>query len=165
MEAARREDPQTSALLAPAYMSVLSLIERLHRQLLDVIKDGLERQNIREVTSVQALLLYNVGDQEFTIGELKRRGHYLGSNVSYNIKQLTQMGLIEQGRSDSDRRATLISLTKAGREVVGVVQSIFDKQLHMMHQVYGFTAETLEELSSKLFQLERFWGDQVRYQL
>ena len=50
------------------YLETLNLVERLHRQLLDVIKDELDRRDEREINSVQALLLFNVGDQELTCG-------------------------------------------------------------------------------------------------
>ena len=75
------------------YLETLNLVERLHRQLLDVIKDELDRRDEREINSVQALLLFNVGDQELTAGELRTRGHYLGSNVSYNLKKLVEGGV------------------------------------------------------------------------
>jgi len=65
--------------LGKKYLDMLSLIERLHRQLLDVIKDELDRRDEREINSVQALLLFNVGDQELSAGELRTRGHYLGN--------------------------------------------------------------------------------------
>ena len=71
-----------------AYLDSLALVERLHRLLLDVIKDEFERLGILEINSVQALLLFNIGDSELTAGELRSRGHYLGSNVSYNLKKL-----------------------------------------------------------------------------
>ena len=164
-QAAVKHQDDVSTDLSAAYLSVVGLIERLHRQLLDVIKDGLERNGIREVSSVQALLLYNIGDQELTAGELKRRGHYLGSNVSYNIKQLAEMGLLDQDRSDGDRRTSIISLTRAGREIAAMVQATFDKQGNMLGAVYGFSAQDLEGLAGPLIKLERFWGDQIRYQL
>ena len=68
-----------------AYLAALSLVERLHRLLLDVIKDEFERLNVLEITAVQALLLFNIGDNEVTAGELKSRGYYLVSNVSYYL--------------------------------------------------------------------------------
>ena len=86
------------------YLETLNLVERLHRQLLDVIKDELDRRDEREINSVQALLLFNVGDQELTAGELRTRGHYLGSNVSYNLKKLVEAGYIHHERSEADRR-------------------------------------------------------------
>ena len=68
------------------YLDALSLVERLHRLLLDVIKDEFERIGVLEINAVQALLLFNIGDNEVTAGELKTRGYYQGSNVSYNLK-------------------------------------------------------------------------------
>ncbi|MEY2960709.1 MAG: hypothetical protein RLZ60_539, partial [Pseudomonadota bacterium] len=42
------------------YLESLSLVERLHRLLLDVIKDEFERLGVLELNPVQALLLFNV---------------------------------------------------------------------------------------------------------
>ena len=66
------------------------MVERLHRLLLDVIKDEFERLGIIDMNPVQALLLFNIGDNEVTAGELKTRGYYQGSNVSYNLKKLVE---------------------------------------------------------------------------
>src|SRR5271169_848954 len=78
----------------PAYLEVLNLVERLHRRLLDVIKDELDRRGRIDINAVQALLLYNIGDDELTAGDLRTRGYYLGSNVSYNLKKLVEMGFL-----------------------------------------------------------------------
>ena len=85
--------------LKPLYMEALTLVERLHRRLLDVIKDEFERSGRSDVNSVQALLLFNIGDAELTAGELRSRGYYLGSNVSYNLKKLVEMGFIHHQRA------------------------------------------------------------------
>ena len=107
-EAASKADPEA---LQGAYLQLLHLVERLHRQLLDVIKDELERIGQTDINSVQALLLYNIGDAELTPGELRSRGHYLGSNVSYNLKQLIDKGYIQDQRSETDKRSKRVSLT------------------------------------------------------
>ena len=78
--------PAQSAAFMDSYLDALNLVERLHRLLLDVIKDEFERVGLLEINAVQALLLFNVGDNEVTAGELKSRGYYQGSNVSYNLK-------------------------------------------------------------------------------
>ena len=90
-------------------------MERLHRRLLDVIKDEFERRGRDDVNSVQALLLYNIGDKELTASELRTRGYYLGSNVSYNVKKLVEMGYLHHARSRIDRRSVRISLTEKGK--------------------------------------------------
>jgi hypothetical protein len=79
------------AEVRPSYLEALTLVERLHRRLLDVIKDEFDRRGRSDVNSVQALLLYNIAGKELTAGELRTRGYYLGSNVSYNVKKLVEM--------------------------------------------------------------------------
>src|SRR3984893_5011547 len=87
-----------AADLRGRYLVSLKPDERLHRVLLDVIKDEFERLGRVDVNSVQALLLYNIGDAELTAGELTSRGYYLGSNVSYNLKKLVEMDFLHYPR-------------------------------------------------------------------
>ncbi|MEZ5921697.1 MAG: MarR family transcriptional regulator [Parvularculaceae bacterium] len=151
--------------LRAAYLQLLHLVERLHRQLLDVIKDELERLGQTDINSVQALLLYNIGDAELTPGELRSRGHYLGSNVSYNLKQLVDKGYIRDQRSDVDRRSKRVSLTQAGLSVRDRLAELFDRQLASVQQVGGVDMEQMLKTNKSLQRLERFWADQVRYRL
>jgi DNA-binding MarR family transcriptional regulator len=115
------------AEVRPGYLEALTLVERLHRRLLDVIKDEFDRRGRSDVNSVQALLLYNIADKELTAGELRTRGYYLGSNVSYNVKKLVEMGFLHHARSRIDRRAVRISLTPKGRDVHDAVPGLYDK--------------------------------------
>ena len=147
------------------YLVSLKLIERLHRLLLDVIKDEFERLGRADVNSVQALLLYNIGDAELTAGELTSRGYYLGSNVSYNLKKLVDAGYIHHQRSKTDRRSVRVSLTDKGQEVCMVVNGLYQRQLKSLQQVGGLAPNDLETLNQALIRLERFWTDQIRYQL
>jgi len=147
------------------YLETLGLIERLHRQLLDVIKDELDRRDEREINSVQALLLFNVGDQELTAGELRTRGHYLGSNVSYNLKKLVDAGYIHHERSAVDRRSVLVRLTKKGEVVRAMLVELFGRHLLSLQAVGNVGASDLEGTNTALRRLERFWIDQVRFRL
>lgn len=147
------------------YLECLNLVERLHRQLLDVIKDELDRRGEREVNSVQALLLYNIGDQELTAGELRTRGHYLGSNVSYNLKKLVESGYLLHEKSDTDRRSVHVSLTGKGREIRDAVSRLFDRHLESIEAVGNVNCAEFESINVSLRRLERFWLDQVRYRL
>ncbi len=147
------------------YLETLSLIERLHRQLLDVIKDELERRNELEVNSVQALMLFNIGDQELTAGELRTRGHYLGSNVSYNLKKLVELGYIHHERSDADRRAVCIRLTERGQAIRRIVSAQFERHLSSLQPVGNLSPNDFSAMNLALRRLERFWLDQVRYRL
>jgi DNA-binding MarR family transcriptional regulator len=160
--AAAVEGPHT---LRKVYLESLALIERLHRQLLDVIKDELDRRDEREINSVQALLLFNVGDQELTAGELRTRGHYLGSNVSYNLKKLVESGYIHHERSEIDRRSVLVRLTRKGEAVRDMLREMFERHLGSLEAVGNVSAVDLESMNVSLKRMERFWIDQVRFQL
>jgi DNA-binding MarR family transcriptional regulator len=158
-------DAEPSEDLKEKYLVSLKLIERLHRLLLDVIKDEFERLGRTDVNSVQALLLFNIGKAELTAGELTSRGYYLGSNVSYNLKKLVEAGYINHQRSSTDRRSVRVRLTDKGREVCRVVNALYQRQLKSLEQVGGIDANDLEALNRSLIRLERFWSDQIRYQL
>lgn len=151
--------------LKPRYLEGLNLIERLHRRLLDVIKDEFERHGEPEVNSVQALLLFNIGDCELTAGELKTRGHYQGSNVSYNLKKLVDAGYVNHERSNADRRSVRVRLTPRGQEIRQKVDELFNRQLHSLQEVAGLSTEEFDRLNRALSRLERYWTDQILYRL
>ena len=157
--------PETEDSLKGEYLRALRLVERLHRLLLDVIKDEFDRLGGAELNSVQALLLYNIGESELTAGELKTRGYYLGSNVSYNLKKLVDMGYIHYKRSDKDRRSVRVSLTDKGLEAREVIQKLYQRQLGSVEQVGQITSEEFKGLNKALVRLERFWTDQIRFRL
>src|SRR5512133_3009296 len=127
--------------IRPQYLEALTLVERLHRRLLDVIKDEFDRRGRADINSVQALLLYNIGDKELTAGELRTRGYYLGSNVSYNVKKMVEMGYLHHQRSRIDRRSVRISLTPQGSEVHEIVKSLYEKHVRTVEQIGGITPE------------------------
>lgn len=157
-------DPR-QAEVRPLYLEALTLVERLHRRLLDVIKDEFDRRGRADINSVQALLLYNIGDAELTAGELRTRGYYLGSNVSYNLKKLVEMGFLHHQRSRMDRRSVRISLTEKGREVHQIVENLYSKHIRTIEQVGGVNADDFKTLNVALVRLERFWTDQIRFRL
>ena len=149
----------------PVYLESLTMVERLHRRLLDVIKDEFDRRGRNDVNAVQALLLYNIGDKELTAGELRTRGYYLGSNVSYNVKKLVEMSYLHHARSRIDRRSVRISLTDKGQEIHQIVASLYDKHITTVEQIGGISTEEFVKLNQALTRLERFWTDQIRYRL
>jgi DNA-binding MarR family transcriptional regulator len=151
--------------LKSRYLVSLKLVERLHRLLLDVIKDEFDRMGRSDVNGVQALLLYNIGDAEVTAGELTSRGYYLGSNVSYNLKKLVDMGYIHYKRSDTDRRSVRVSLTDKGHEARDVVSKLYLRQLGSVQTVGEVSGDDVKSLNKALVRLERFWSDQIRYRL
>jgi len=159
--------PQTTEVkeIKPVYLEALTLVERLHRRLLDVIKDEFDRQGRADINAVQALLLYNLGDAELTAGELRTRGYYLGSNVSYNLKKLVDMGYIHHQRSRTDRRSVRVSLTAEGKEVAETVDALYERHTRSLEQIGEIDSASFEQLNKSLQRLERFWTDQILYRL
>jgi DNA-binding MarR family transcriptional regulator len=149
----------------PAYLETLTMVERLHRRLLDVIKDEFDRRGRSDVNAVQALLLFNIGDKELTAGELRTRGYYLGSNVSYNVKKLVEMGYLHHARSRIDRRSVRISLTDKGEEVHRIIAGLYEKHATTVEQIGGVMADDFARMNVSLARLERFWTDQIKYRL
>jgi DNA-binding MarR family transcriptional regulator len=163
--ALKEQIADNSGDLKESYLTSLRLIERLHRQLLDVIKSELDRTQQNDINSVQALLLFNIGEAELTAGELKTRGHYLGSNVSYNLKKLVEAGYIHHQRSEQDRRSVRVRLTEPGKRICRLIAALYERHLTSLPKVGGITAQDLDVQNASLQRLERFWTDQIRFRL
>jgi DNA-binding MarR family transcriptional regulator len=155
-------DGSQKALMA-SYLESLALVERLHRLLLDVIKDEFERLGVLEINSVQALLLFNVGENEVTAGELKSRGYYQGSNVSYNLKKLVDLGYMHHQRSEIDRRSVRVRLTEKGRAIRGMLNALFARHAEGFERRGIIDARGMEDINHALKRMERYWTDQIRY--
>ena len=161
----KRIEPETEGDIKQGYLEALTLVERLHRRLLDVIKDEFDRQGRNDINAVQALLLHNIGNSELTAGELRTRGYYLGSNVSYNLKKLVDQGLISHQKSRVDRRSVRVSLTETGKEVADVVEGLYQRHIASIEKVGGLSYGEFEKMNKALQRLERFWTDQILYRL
>lgn len=169
MENTKRADleppTENKGALRSLYMESLQLVERLHRRLLDVVKDEFERNGRSDINSVQALLLFNIGNSELTAGELRSRGYYLGSNVSYNLKKLVDLGFINHQRSRVDRRSVRISLTPKGEEIATTVGGLYERHIGSIEQVGGIDCDEFQKMNKALQRLDRFWNDQILYRL
>ena len=111
----------------------------------------------------QALLLFNVGDNEVTAGELKSRGYYQGSNVSYNLKKLVETGYMHHQRCEIDRRSVRVRLTEKGRRVQGMVKDLFARHAEGLEARAVLDPNGMEEINAALRRVERYWSDQIRY--
>ncbi|MFM7345913.1 MAG: MarR family winged helix-turn-helix transcriptional regulator [Tagaea sp.] len=138
------------------YLDSVSLVERLHRQFLEVVKLELDRMNVRDINNVQALILYNIGKDELTVGELTQRGYYLGSNVSYNLKKLIDNDYISQARSPHDRRSVRVKLTAQGLKLHERLDQVFAR--HAEELTRGLVKpQDLAQLEQTLRRMEQFW--------
>ena len=154
---------ETGSDILSGYLETLALVERLHRLLLDVIKDEFERIGRFEISPVQALLLFNIGTKTMTAGELRNRGYYQGSNVSYNLKKLVEAGFIHHQRSDVDRRAVRVRLTEAGLEVHAIVADLFRRHAEDLSTDQWLKGRGIEGMNADLRLVERYWTEEIRY--
>ena len=142
--------------MSDGYLEVVSLIERLHRQFLDVVKLELDAWRLQDINNVQAMLLFNIGNADISIGELTLRGYYLGSNVSYNVKKLSESGYLVYERSMHDRRSIRVRLTSKGRKLRDRLSRMFDRHIDILAQTQ-ITDGDLLNVIAVLQRLERFW--------
>jgi len=150
--------------MSNAYLEVISLVERLHRHFLEVVKLELDGLRIHDINNVQGLMLFNIGDAEMSVGELTLRGCYLGSNVSYNVKKLVENGYLVQERSVHDRRSIHVRLTEKGRALCERLGDMHKRHIEMLAQT-AITDADLQASSLTLRRLERFWiraGDLIQ---
>ena len=140
-----------------SYLETISLIERLHRQCLEVVKAELDRLGIRDLNNVQALIIFNIGQEELTVGELTQRGYYLGSNVSYNVKKMVENGYLIQERSPHDRRSFHVRCSDRGLEIFRQLDSLFDRHSGRLGDAQ-LDPEVLTEANKTLRRVEQFWS-------
>lgn len=158
-----RQDQPHDADQTAAYFHCLQMLERLHRLMLDLIKDDFERVGRCDLTPVQALLLYNLGEAEVSAGELRTRGMYQGSNVSYNLKKLVGMGYVHHARSDQDRRSVRVSLTDAGQDIRVQIGELFARHAEALVNSGILDDPPLDQVNVQWRRIERYWAEQIRY--
>lgn len=146
--------------MKPVYINTILLLERLHRRFLDVIKAELDRQRIQDLNNVQTLILYNIGDEELTVGELTNRGYYLGSNVSYNVKKLVEFDYLIQERAMHDKRSVKVKLSEKGKDICRQVDDLYQRHIKALEEKDA-GLKRLKQANDELEELERFWTDDM----
>jgi DNA-binding MarR family transcriptional regulator len=144
-----------------AYLEAIRLTERLHRQFLEVVKAELDSHDLDDINNVQSLILYNIGRDELTVGELTNRGYYLGSNVSYNVRKLVENGYLIQERSVHDRRSIRVKLSQKGLVLVDRIDAMFERQVKTLDG--SGALDGLNDAANYYRRLERFWITQLDF--
>lgn len=144
------------------YYDAIQMIERLHRHFLDVLKVELDRKGVQDINNVQSMILYNIGDDELTVGELTIRGYYLGSNVSYNVKKMVENGYLVQERSVHDKRSIRVKLSEKGTELRDAITAMFQRHEGKLEGT-ELTGERLNEMNETMRMIERFWAGQTDF--
>lgn len=147
--------------MSTPYFESIQMIERLHRYFLDVVKIELDRKAVQDINNVQAMILYNIGHENMTVGELTLRGYYLGSNVSYNVKKMSENGYIEQERSVHDKRSIRVKLSDKGKELYDILNAMFARHEGRLEGT-NLSPESLKEVTQTLQNIERFWNAQTQ---
>lgn len=142
------------------YHETIFLIERLHRHFLEVVKLELDQMGIEDINNVQALILFNISTEELTVGELTNRGYYLGSNVSYNVKKMTENGYLANERSTHDRRSVRLRLSPKGLDLYAKINAMFARQIEALSDS-PIAEGDLKTVIKQLQTLEQFWTKQM----
>lgn len=144
------------------YFETIMLVERLHRLFLEVVKSELDKMALHDINNVQCFILYNIGENHLTVGEVSNRGYYLGSNVTYNLKKMVENGYIVQEQSPHDRRSSHVKLSEKGLKLFTQLDQIFRTHAkNMRHN--GITEQDVKNLKSLLQRLEAFWSFTAAY--
>ncbi|MFL2933667.1 MAG: MarR family winged helix-turn-helix transcriptional regulator [Thalassobaculaceae bacterium] len=146
------------------YLEAIRLIERLHRQFLEVVKNDLDGRGVVDINNIQALILFNIGDSELTVGELTNRGYYLGSNVSYNVRKMVDNNYLIQERSAHDKRSMRIRPSGKGLDLCEQISKMFDRHSQALEES-SFNPGDIKSASDCYRQLERFWAGLLNYNL
>ena len=148
--------------MSTPYLDAIQLIQRLHRQFLDVLKLELDRKGIQDINAVQSMILYNIGDDDLTVGELTLRGYYEGTNVSYNVKKMVENDYLIQERSVHDKRSLRVRLTDKGKTINKLVTGMFDRHEKMITGS-DLTPDRLKALNGTMQSVEKFWIKQSNF--
>lgn len=148
--------------MSTPYFEAIQLIERLHRHFLDVLKVELDKKGLQDINNVQSMILYNIGTDDLTVGELTVRGYYLGSNVSYNVKKMVENGYLEQERSVHDKRSIRVRLSKKGLDLREAISAMFTRHESLVKGT-DLTDDRLKTLNDTLKRVERFWAGQTNF--
>ena len=144
------------------YLDSINLIERLHRQFLEVVKGELDRLGVQDINNIQALILYNIGKDDLTVGELTNRGYYLGSNVSYNVRKMVENNYLAQERSTHDKRSVRVRASDKGLQLWTRLDDMFKRHAERMGTDSVDSSE-LQQANLVLQRLERFWNSPAAY--
>ena len=149
--------------MSNAYVQLTRMIERLHRRFLDVLRFELERLHIDDISAPQALMLTKIEDRDISVRDIVERGYYLGSNASYNIRQMAQAGYVIQERSSHDRRSMRVRLTEKGKELCAKIAEFEDSHSKTLRGDPSAMSE-IESATETLRRIERTWSDYLSYQ-
>jgi len=143
------------------HFELVRIIERMYRRYLDRLRVDLIRIGADDISPSHAMLLFTIGDDDLSVRDLMDRGHYLGSNASYSLKQLVQSGYVDRSASPRDRRSARIRLTDKGKRLCEAIKSADEiNQNLIVRNERDLSA--LEETLRMLRRLEVLWATDLQ---
>lgn len=152
-------NPSPSVPSIDVVQALPRLIERMHRRFLDVVRIELERSGVTDISPVQVMMLGAIGDEEISVRDLIERGYYLGSNASYNLKQLVDGGYVDRAAAARDKRSARLKVAAKGKAVLSTLAAVEAKWATPLTKD---GTQALEETFRTLLALERSWSEAVR---
>jgi MarR family transcriptional regulator, exopolysaccharide II synthesis transcriptional activator len=144
------------------HFELARMIERVNRRFASLLRTEMTKLGIEDVGPAQAMVLLAIGDVELSVGELLDRGHYVGSNISYYLKQLADGGYIDRVASQRDKRSARIRVTEKGEKLCANLRDAGGAY----NRVLARDADDLRNLEiafQTLHRLELVWGNAARY--
>lgn len=144
------------------HLELARTVERINRRFADLLRIEMGKLGVVDIGPAQVMVLFTIGSDELSVRDLLDKGHYLGSNVSYYLKQLVDLGYIDRAASPRDRRSARISLTDRGRAVCDALRAA-DESYHRMIVRDEDEGRELEIAYRVLQKLELVWTNAARY--
>ncbi|NIZ00940.1 MarR family winged helix-turn-helix transcriptional regulator [Thalassospira lucentensis] len=144
------------------HLELANTVERIYRRFADLLRVDLIRLGKDDISPAQVALLFTIGEDELSVRDLLDRGHYMGSNASYNLKQLAESGYVERQVMARDKRSARLKLTTKGRELCQALNELHAEY----HDALTNNLEDQQEMETALRtlrRLEEFWTQTLRY--
>lgn len=143
-------------------LDLARVIERASRRFLDYMRLELTKLGVDDISPPQVMVLLTIGQGEIAVRDVLDRGNYVGSNASYNLKQLVETGYLERGASPRDRRLARISLSLKGQMLCEKLRLLDDASRFGHGSDMDIDAD-LRTTHDTLRRLEQWWSDSLRY--
>ncbi|MBP1884572.1 MarR family transcriptional regulator [Sinorhizobium mexicanum] len=144
------------------YFELARVMERASRRFSGLLRTELSKIGVDDIGPAQAMVLLAIGEAELSVGELLDRGYYMGSNISYYLKQLGDGDYIDRIASQRDKRSARIRLSEKGRKLCASLREAarsYERALTHGEQ----DRQNLETAFQTLHRLELVWGNAARY--
>ena len=94
------------------------------------------------------MLVILLEDEQVRVGDLVTRMVLPQSTISHQLRQLEKRGLVKRKRAEDDSRSVTVSLTKKGRELAGMCNTLSTDVYQSM--VEGMSNAELDQLRTQL---------------